>query len=105
LQAENFLTLEEFFSGILDSLTPLTLKVSRRGFDKKLLATSTLPPSTSANEDNLHFWQKQVLDATQIITSELVEQPLRPNSNLVSAPFTTTLRNLGTRLFLRGEHL
>jgi hypothetical protein len=92
-------------SGILDSLTPLTLKMSRWGFDKILLATSTLQPSTSANEDDLHLRQKKVFDATQSITGELEEQPLRPNSNLVSAPLTTTLRNLGTRFCLRGEEL
>jgi hypothetical protein len=91
--------------GILDSLTPLTLKMSWRGFDKILSATSTLQPSTLANEDDLHLWQKQVFDATQIITGELEEQPLKPNSNLVSAPLTTTLRNLGMRFYLRGEEL
>jgi hypothetical protein len=93
------------FSGILDSLTPLLLKMSRQGFDKILLATSTLQPSTSANEDDLHFWQKQVLDATQIVTGELGEQPLRPNSNLVSAPLIAMHRNLGKRFYLRGEEL
>jgi hypothetical protein len=51
-----------------------------------LSTASTLQSSTSANEDNLHLRQKQVLDATQIFTGELEEQPLRPNSNLVSAP-------------------
>jgi hypothetical protein len=91
--------------GTLDSLTTLTLEASRQGFDKVLSAAPTLQPSTSANEDDLHLRQKQVFDATQIITSELEEQPLRPNSNLVSAPLTTTLRNLGTRFFLRGEDL
>jgi hypothetical protein len=70
-----------------------------------LSTTSTLQSSTSANEDNLHLWQKQVLDATQVITGELEEQPLRPNYNLVSAPLTTTLRNLGMRFCLRGEEL
>jgi hypothetical protein len=79
--------------------------MSRRGFERILLATSTLQPSTLAIEDDLHLWQKQVLDATQITTSELEEQLLRPNSNLVSAPLTTTLRNLGTRIILRGEEL
>jgi hypothetical protein len=104
LQAENLLTLEDLF-GILDSLTPLTLKMSRRGFDRILSATSTPQPSNLANEDDLQLRQKQVLDATQIITGELEEQPLRPTSNLVSAPPTTTLRNLGTRFCLRGEEL
>jgi hypothetical protein len=47
--------------------------MSQRGFDKILLATSTLQPSTSANEDDLHLWQKKVFDATQIITDELEE--------------------------------
>jgi hypothetical protein len=79
--------------------------MSRRGFNKILLATSTLQPSTLANEDDLHPQQKKVFDATQNITGELEEQPLRPNSNLVSAPLTTTLRNLRTRFCLRGEEL
>jgi hypothetical protein len=79
--------------------------MSRHGFDRILSATSTLQPSTLANEDNLHFQQKQVFDATQIITGELEEQPLRPNPSLVSAPHTSTLRNLGTRFYLRGEEL
>jgi hypothetical protein len=79
--------------------------MSRRGFDKILLTTSTLQPSTLANEDDLHLWQKRVFDATQIIAGELGEQRLRPNSKLVSAPLTTTLRNLGTRFYLRGEEL
>jgi hypothetical protein len=79
--------------------------MSRRGFDRILSATSTLQPSTLANEDDLHLRQKQVLDATQIITGDLEEQPLRPTSNLVSAPPTTTLRNLGKRFCLRGEEL
>jgi hypothetical protein len=70
-----------------------------------LLATSTLQSSTSANEDNLHPRQEQVFDATQFIIGELEEQPLRPYSNLVSAPLTTMLRNLGTRFCLRGEEL
>jgi hypothetical protein len=96
---------QRLFSGILDSLTPLTLKMSQRGFDRILSATSTLQPSTLANEDDLHFRQKQVFDATQIITGELEEQPLMPNSNLVSAPLTTMLRSLGTRFYLRGEEL
>jgi hypothetical protein len=74
-------------------------------FRQDTLATSTLQPSTLANEDDLHLRQKQVLDATQIITGELEEQPLRPNSNLVSTPLTITLRNLGTRFYLRGEEL
>jgi hypothetical protein len=38
-----------------------------------LLAASTHQSSTLANEDNLHLWQKQVFDATQIITGELEE--------------------------------
>jgi hypothetical protein len=50
------------------------------------LATLALQPSTSANEDDLHLWQKKVFDATQIITGELEEQLLKPNSNLVSTP-------------------
>jgi hypothetical protein len=79
--------------------------MSRQGFDKMLLATSTLQPSTSANEDDLHPWQNKVIDASQSITGELEEQPLRPNSNLVSAPLTTTLRNLEARFCLRGEEL
>jgi hypothetical protein len=70
-----------------------------------LSAASTHQSPTLANEDNLHLRQKQVFDATQIITGELEEQQLRPNSNSVSAPFTTTLRNLGTRFCLRGEDL
>jgi hypothetical protein len=74
------------FLDILDSLTPLTLKGSRRGFDKVLSAASTLLPPTSANEDNPHLRQKQVFDATQSITSELEEQPQRAKSNLVSTP-------------------
>jgi hypothetical protein len=61
------------FSGILDSLAPLTLKISWWGFDTILLTTSTLQSSTSANEDNLHLRQKQALDATQVITGELEE--------------------------------
>jgi hypothetical protein len=60
--------------------------MSRRGFDKILLATSTLQPSTSATEDDLQLWQRQVFDATQSITGELEEQPLKPNSNLLSSP-------------------
>jgi hypothetical protein len=70
-----------------------------------LSATSTLQPSTSATEDDLHLRQKKVFDATQSITGGLEEQPLRPNSNLVSAPLTITLRNLGMRFCLRGEEL
>jgi hypothetical protein len=70
-----------------------------------LSATSTLQPSSSANEDDLHLRHTQVFDATQSITGELEEQPLRPNSSLVLAPLTATLRNLGTRFFLRGEGL
>jgi hypothetical protein len=70
-----------------------------------LLATSAIQPSTSANEDDLHLWPRQVFEATQSITGELEEQSLRPNSNLVSAPLTTMLRNLGTKLYLRGEEL
>jgi hypothetical protein len=93
------------FLGILDSLTPLTLKMSWWGFDTILSAASTLQSSTLANEDNLHLRQKQVFDATQIITGELEEQLLRPNSNLVPSPLTTTLRNLGMRFCLRGEEL
>jgi hypothetical protein len=38
------------------------------------LATSTLQPSTLPNEEDLHLWQKQVFDATQIIIGELEEQ-------------------------------
>jgi hypothetical protein len=91
------------FSGILDSLTPLTLKMSWQGFNTILSTLSTLQSSTSANEDNLYLRQKQVFDATKIITGELEEQPLRPNSNLVSTPLTSTLRNLGTRFCLRRE--
>jgi hypothetical protein len=60
--------------------------MSWRGFDTILSAASTLRSSTSANEDNLHLQQKQVFDATQSITGELEEQPLGPNSNLVSTP-------------------
>jgi hypothetical protein len=70
-----------------------------------LSAASTLQSSTSANEDNLHLRQKKVFGATQFITGELEEQSLRPNSNLVPAPLTSTLRNLGTRFCLRGEEL
>jgi hypothetical protein len=79
--------------------------VSQQGSNEIPSATSTLQPSTSANKDNLHLRQKQDFDATQSITGELEEQPLRPNSSLVSAPLTTTLRNLGTRFCLRGEEL
>jgi hypothetical protein len=59
------------FLGILDSLTQLTFKMSQRGYDKILSATSTVQPSTSANEDDLHLRQKQVFDATHSITGEL----------------------------------
>jgi hypothetical protein len=69
------------------------------------LATSTLQPSTSATEDDLHLRQKEDFVATQSIIGGLEEQPLRPNSNLVSSPPTATLRNLGTRFYLRGEEL
>jgi hypothetical protein len=95
----------KIFLGTLGSLTPLTLKMSRRGFNRILSATSNLQLSTSANEDDLHTWQRQVFEATQRITGELEEQRLMPNSKLVSTPLTTTLRNLGTRFFLRGEEL
>jgi hypothetical protein len=64
------------FSGILDSLTLLTLKMSRRGFNRILSATSTLQPPTSATEDDLYLRQKKVFDATQSITDGLEEQPL-----------------------------
>jgi hypothetical protein len=95
----------KIFSGILGSLTPLTLKMFWRGFDRILSATSILQPSASATEDDLHLRQKKVFDATQSITGGSEEQPLRPNPNLVSPPLTTTLRNLGTRFSLRGEEL
>jgi hypothetical protein len=49
--------------------------VSRQGFDKILSATSTLQPSTLANEDDLDLRQKQVFDEIQSITGELEEQP------------------------------
>jgi hypothetical protein len=49
--------------------------VYERGLDKILSATSTLQPSTPANEDDLHLWQKEVFDATQSITKKLEEQP------------------------------
>jgi hypothetical protein len=71
---------------ILDSLTPLTLKVSRRGFDKTVLSTSTHQPPTSANEADLRLPQKQVFNATQSIAGGLEGQPLKSNSNLVSTP-------------------
>jgi hypothetical protein len=74
-------------------------------FVKVFSAISTLQPSTVAREDDLHIRQEQVLDITQNNTDELEVKPLRPNSNLVSAPLTTTLRNLGTRFYLRGEEL
>jgi hypothetical protein len=45
----------KIFSGILDSLTPLILIMSRRSFDRILSATSTLQPSTLANEDDLQL--------------------------------------------------
>jgi hypothetical protein len=47
--------------------------MSRQGFDRILSATSTLQPSTLANEDDRHLRQKQVFDATQVITGELEE--------------------------------
>jgi hypothetical protein len=50
--------------------------MSQRGFDMILSATSTLQPSTLANEDDLHLRQKQVLDATQSVTEKLEEQSL-----------------------------
>jgi hypothetical protein len=37
------------------------------------LAASTLQPSTLANEDNPHLWQKQVFDEAQGIISEFEE--------------------------------
>jgi hypothetical protein len=60
--------------------------MSRRGFDEILLATSTLQPSTSATEDDLHLRQKKVFDAAQGIIGEFEEQPLKSNSNLASTP-------------------
>jgi hypothetical protein len=45
--------------------------VSQQGSRQDTSATSTLQPPTAANEDDLHLPQKQVLDATQIITDEL----------------------------------
>jgi hypothetical protein len=72
--------------GALDSLTTLTLEESRRGFDKVLSAASTLQPSTLADEDNPHLWQKQVFDAAQGIIGEFEEQSLKSNSNLASTP-------------------
>jgi hypothetical protein len=52
---------QKIFSGILGSLTLLTLKVSWQGFDKVLLATSTLQLPTLANEDELHLRQSSSL--------------------------------------------
>jgi hypothetical protein len=34
---------------------------------------STLQPSTSANEDNPHLWQKQVFDEARVIIGEFKE--------------------------------
>jgi hypothetical protein len=50
--------------------------MSRQGFDRILSATSALQPSTLANEDDLHLWQKKVFDATQSVTEKLEEQPI-----------------------------
>jgi hypothetical protein len=47
--------------------------VSQRGINKVVSATSTLQPSTLANEDNPHLWQKQVLNASQGIIGEFKE--------------------------------
>jgi hypothetical protein len=84
---------------------PTNLKSVSTRARQETSATSTLQPPTAANEDDLHLRQKKVFDATQSIIGGLEEQPLRPNSNLVSAPLTSTLRNLGTRFCLRGEEL
>jgi hypothetical protein len=55
---ENPLTLVKSFRAHFDSLTALTLEVSRQGFDKVLSVASTLQPSTSANKDNPHILGK-----------------------------------------------
>jgi hypothetical protein len=69
-----------------------------------LSAASTLQPSTSANEDNPHLLEKQVFNGAQGIIGEF-EKAIKPNSNVISTPLTTTLRNLGMRFCLRGEEL
>jgi hypothetical protein len=92
----------KIFLGILGSLTPLTLKMSRRGLDKILSATSTLQPPTSANKDDLHLQQKASPWCNSEHHGELEEQPLRPNSNLVSAPLTTTLRESRDEILFKG---
>jgi hypothetical protein len=75
-------------SDIQGSLTPLTLRVSRRGFDKRLLATSTLQPSTSANKKTIYIFGKSK-SSTQlkVSTRSWKSNVMRSNSNLVSAPF------------------
>jgi hypothetical protein len=54
---------------------------------------------------NYIFGKVQVFGATQGILGELEEKLLRPDSNIVLSPLITTLRNLGTRFYLRGEEL
>jgi hypothetical protein len=68
-----------------------------------LLATSTLQASTTACEEDLRLRQKQVFYATPSITEELEEQPLKPNSNLVSTPLYYYTYESQDKILFKGE--
>jgi hypothetical protein len=104
LQAGNLLTPEESF-GHTRKPNPTNLTVSRHGFDKIFWQRQLFSRPLQQMKANYIFGKVQVFSATQSIIGELEEKLLRPNSGLVSAPLTTTLRNLGTRFCLRGEEL
>jgi hypothetical protein len=63
------------FSGILGSLTPLTLKMFWWGFDRILLATSTLQPSTLAK------WRRSTPSAKASLWLQLRSSPVSWKGN------------------------
>jgi hypothetical protein len=100
------LTLAGSFLDILDSLTPLTLKrcldtVSTGYFWQHQLFSHQLQ-----HVKTIYIFGKSKPSMQLEVSSKSWKSNLsKSNSNLVSSPFTTTLRNLGMRFCLRGEEL
>jgi hypothetical protein len=93
------------FSGILDIPNPASLTNAPTRFRQDTFG------NLNSSAANFSKWRRSTPSARASLCCNsdyhrwVEEQPLRPNSTLVSAPLTTTLRNLGTRFCLRGVEL
>jgi hypothetical protein len=105
LRPRNTLTLVEYI-GHTRYLDPINLKgVTTRLSSRYFWQHQLFSPQLQCVKTIYIFGKRKSSKQLKVSTRSWKSNLLKSNSNLVSAPLTTTLRNLGTRFCLRGKEL